>query len=227
MPYYKKQYRNNRRRRYQRKAPPGRMQVYGAAGKQLWNDVQKLKNLINVEFKYHDTQTSTSTVSTSGTIVPLNLVTQGDGSGSRDGDQFRMKSIELSGAVENNSAVTTVTFVRIDVVLDTDPDGAASPTLSDIYDTTGSVPYYYALRNLENRSRYVILKTFKFNLSPSGNEGDNMHWYKELDLKTLFAAGTATVAGCKKNLMFLVISSDKISNYPTVNIKSRIRFVDN
>lgn len=227
MAYGRRTYAKRRYSRRRRPAPRTRRSVYGAAASQLYKDVRTLKNLINVEFKHFDTQSSTSTVSTTGTIIPLNLIPQGDGASSRDGDMFRMKSLELSGSVENNSAVVTTTFTRLDLILDTDPDGAAAPTLSDIYDTTGSVPYYYALRNLNNRSRYVILKSVRFSHSPNGNEGSNFHWYKKLDLKTLFTPGTNTIAGCKKNLLFMVLSSDKTSNWPTVNLKSRIRYIDN
>lgn len=229
MPYQNRRRRGygGRRRNYTRKKKT-RGAIYGAAARQLYNDVSKLKNLINVEFKYHDVQFNQD-AHTTGAIVPLNLVAQGDGPTNRDGAQFRMKSLEIKGVTNSDPASTTPCYSRMDLILDTDPNGS-TPVLTDIYDTTGSVPYFRAVRNLDNRNRFVILKTWNYSYSPaSGRESYSIKFYKQLDIKTLFTGTTATIANLKNNHLFLVITGDTASgsNPPNIACQTRIRYVDN
>lgn len=229
MPYYKQQRRvKSYRRRSAKKNPPSRMEVYGAAGRQLFRDVQKLKNLINVEFKYHDVQFAQDAHLT-GAVVPLNLVPLGDGATARDGNQFRMKSIQIKGNCKNKTASTSVIFSRIDLILDNDPNGS-TPVLTDIYDTTGAVPYYRALRNLDNRNRFITLKSWEFKHDPNGDESYIINYYKDIDIKTLFTGTTATIANLKNNHLFLAITGSNASgsgNEGVVECQTRIRYVDN
>lgn len=227
---YRRQYRNVRRgrRQYGRRRPATRGSVYGAAAKQLYNDVRKLKNLINVEFKYHDVQFAQDAHLT-GAVVSLNLVPPGDGATARDGNQFRMKSVQIKGICKNKTAATSIGFSRIDLILDTDPNGA-TPVLTDIYDTTGAVPYFRALRNLDNRNRFVHLKNWQFKHDPNGVESYNIDFYRKLDIKTLFTGTTATIANLKNHHLFLVITGSNASGSGTegvVECQTRIRYIDN
>ena len=117
-------------------------------------------------------------------------------------------------------------YTGIAVVLDT--DAAAStvvPTYSEIYDSTGQ--QINALRNLENRSRFVILKQWDFILNPNGNEGKVVKYFRKLDLKVQII-GTATEANLKKNGLYLVMLSDN-TTVDTVlfDVTTRIRYIDN
>lgn len=225
---YRRSYRGRRRVSRRRKAPPSRMSIYRAAGSQLYKDVQKLKNLINVEFKYHDVQFAQD-AHTTGAVIPLNLVPPGDGATARDGNQFRMKSVQIKGICKNKTASTSTVFARVDLILDTDPNGA-TPLLTDIYDTTGSVPYYRALRNLDSRNRFVHLKNWQFKLDPNGTESYNIDFYRKIDIKTLFTGTTATIANLKNHHLFLSISGNNASgsgNEAIVEAQTRIRYIDN
>lgn len=228
MPYARRPYSKRRRVSRRRPAPRSRGSVYGAAASQLYKDVRTLKNLINVEFKYHDVQFAQDAHLT-GAIIPLNLVPPGDGVTARDGNQFRMKSIQIKGNCKNKTASTSVVFARIDLILDTDPTGS-TPLLTDIYDTTGSVPYYRALRNLDNRNRFVHIKNWQYKLDPNGTESYNIDFYKKIDIKTLFTGTTATIANLKNHHLFLAITGNNASgsgNEGVVEAVSRIRYIDN
>lgn len=220
MPYQ----RRYRRRRYRRK-PPTRGQIYGSAARQLYKDVNKLKNMINVEYKYHDYQSSNS-LTTTPIVNAINLVNEGDTAQTHDGSMFRIKSLQIQGNCSLNTSVANPNKVRIAVVLDT--DAAAStvvPTYSEIYDSTGQ--QINALRNLENRSRFVILKQWDFILNPNGNEGKVVKYFRKLDLKVQII-GTATEANLKKNGLYLVMLSDN-TTVDTVlfDVTTRIRYIDN
>lgn len=223
---YQKNYRRPRRR-YRRRAPT-RGAIYGRAATQLYKDVKTLKNLINVEFKYHDTQFSQQ-AHTTGAILSLNFVSQGDGATSRDGDQFRMKSLELHGAVALPSAATRPNNTRLMLILDTEPTGAL-PALTDILDDqSGAINFYYAPRNLDNRTRFIVLKDWHYTVNPNGTEAYQINHYRKLDIKTLFNGATGSITTLKNNHLFLLVAGDEASgaNNPTYALSSRIRYVDN
>lgn len=197
--------------------------------KSIVKDVAYLKGLINVEFKYHDVQFAQD-AHTTGAIVPLNLVPQDDTGVGRDGNQFRMKSVQIRGLSKNKTASTTPIFTKIDLILDTEPCAGTTPLFTDIYDTTGAVPYYRALRNLDNRHRFVFLKSWSFVHDPTGQEAKIIDFYKKLDVKVLFANSTATLANLKKHHLFLAISGNNASgsgNEGVVECQTRIRYLDN
>lgn len=197
--------------------------------KSLVKDVAYLKGLINVEFKYHDVPIAED-ADTTGAIVSLNLVPQDDTGVGRDGNQFRMKSIQIRGLSKNKTASTTPIFTKIDLILDTEPCAGTTPAFTDIYDTTGGVPYYRALRNLDSRNRFVFLKSWSLVHDPTGREATVIDFYKKLDVKVLFANSTATLANLKKHHLFLAISGNNAAgsgNEGVVECQARIRYLDN
>lgn len=230
MPYVRK-YKSKRRYPARRNsAVRSRRAIYGSAATQLYKDVSTLKNLINVEFKYHDVNIVDQGMHTTGSSTYLNLIATGDLNNQRGGAQFRMKSLQINGVIKLPEADTASDMVRATLVLDTDPDGSTID-LTKLYDTTASVPYYLAHRNLDQRSRFVILKDWKFGLTPSGREIVPFKFYRKLDIKTLYAQGTttATVANLKNNALIMVLSGSQASaSTPSLmTFHSRIRYIDN
>lgn len=194
---------------------------------QLTSDVIKLKNLINVEFKNHEYEISADVVDTNGDVYPLNYVNQGDGSETRDGGQFRMKSLEARYQISLDSNQTDPCTCRVIIFLDVDPTGS-TPTKSDLLDATGSAPL--APRNLDNRHQFVILSDELFTLNPNGMESKAFKFYKRLDNKVLFTGATATAANNKHNGLYVLTVSDvtPAATYKPICTGSfRIRFVDN
>ena len=120
--------RTYRRKKYagRRRHPARRTRgsIYGAAAKQLYRDVSKLKNLINVEFKYFDTPYQSS-LGDPGAILCQNLVPLGDSSTSRDGQQIRIKSLECECLVNMSNNVPAA--CRIIYFLDLEARGLVPP----------------------------------------------------------------------------------------------------
>lgn len=228
MPYYKQQqWKKPYRRRYQRKKPT-RWQNYQTGLSQLASDVGKLKNLINVEFKYHDKSQGATVTDQDGDVYPLNYVDQGDGDQTRDGSMFRMKSLELKYLLSlDEDNTTTPRVIRIMLILDTDPNGS-QPSISDFLDQTTRPTL--SPRNLNNRSRFVFLMDKYHTLSPGGNEVAFRKVFKQLDYKVQFDNATASATALKKNGLYLCAISNAGSadlDKPFHSFDSRVRFIDN
>lgn len=227
MPYGGKRYYRGKKKVYRgRRRANTRGKVYGAAAYQLYKDVQKLKNMINVEFKYYD-QSSLNNLTTTPVIQPINLVGEGDTDQTHDGSMFRMKSIQINGTVRNLAASGSNPLkVRMALVLDCDSATAtAAPTYGEIYDGTGSIEN--RLRNLDNRSRFIILKEWEWMTQADGTKGYKIDYYRTLDHKVQIV-GTATEANLKKNGLYVVMVSqnDTVGNIE-LDWTSRIRYIDN
>lgn len=219
MPRRKQPVRRRRRRRGARRGA-----VYGAAAYQLYKDVNKLKNLINVEFKWVDTQLN-STISSSGTFLLLNGIAQGDAAQTRDGAQARLKSLESSANFTLNAAATNAT-IRCIIFIDLQTD-ATTPALADVLDNSGLTDPTYASRNLDYRNRFLILKDYRFSLSSTGMQRKNWHNYRKLDLKTVYSGTGATIASIRSQPLYILYVSDSASNNPAITAHHRIRFIDN
>lgn len=229
MSYYKRRryYRGRRNYTVKRRIAPTRWQNYGTGLKQLASDVSKLKNMVNVEFKNHDVDISATYIDVTADIQALNYVNQGDGTESRDGSMFRMKSLECRYMTQLQTNMTNPSYIRAIIFLDTDPDGS-TPTLASLLDNT-TTPYV-SPRNLDNRSRYVILYDKLHSLNPSGTEGVMRKIYKSLDLKVLITGATASAANTKKNGLYSCFLSSEASGAtykPSYTLSCRIRYIDN
>lgn len=216
--------RNYRRRNYRRRRPASRWQNYKTGFTQLAKDVNSLKNLINVEFKWHDVHLG-STVSSTGTWLLLNGIGQGDTATLRDGNQIRLKSIEAKAQFKLSASATTTT-IRQMLVLDMDPDGT-TPTISDLLDSATAAPIV-APRNMENRRRFLILKEKMINLSDGSSKVScQKTFYKQLDIKPIYNGTSSTIAGIKEHALFMVYVSDQATNTPTIESHHRVRYIDN
>lgn len=219
---YKKSYRNYKAKGYHAKKGQKRGAIYGAAAGQLYKDVQTLKNLINVEFKYYETNQINITASAAGNVpVILNSVPQGDTSITRDGMQFRLKSMQTEGSLRWGG-VNASDHVRFMWIIDTKPDGSA-PAWSDIINNVS----VYGLRNLNNKSRFVILKDKHLIVSANTPE-IRLKMYRKMDMITIQDTSSGgTFSNVKNHALFFAVISQSLANAPTFTAYHRIRFVDN
>lgn len=209
------------RRQYKRR-PQTRGQIYRKAGNQLYKDVAMLKNLINVEFKHFDTTLPSGVVSIGGnTPLILNSVPQGDTDVTRDGDQYRLKSVQTDGYIKWGG-VNASDHVRCLWVIDTKPDQAV-PAYTDVL----AVADINSQRNLDNKSRFIILKDKHFIVS-SNNPESRIKFYKKMDMKTQQNTNLgSTFANIMNHALFFLIISNSPTSAPTYEARHRIRFVDN
>ena len=176
--------------------------------------------MINVEFKHHSVALN-SLISDSGTMLLLNGVAQNDTGTTRDGDSIRVKSLQTNGLITINSAQTTATLRRI-IFIDLQSDGS-TPLSAELLDTS-SVPAVAALRNLEYRHRYLILKDSIVHLSTDGQRSRQLATYRKMDLKVLFDGTGTTITSLKNHPLYV---ADTASNHSTLVATHRIRYIDN
>lgn len=213
-------------RRWKRRAFKGTRALikYGVPAVKLASDVYKLKQMMNVEFKYSQQNSSTNPTTATNTVLLLNGLTKGDDATDREGRQIKMSSIQYSVRVLMNAAATS-TMVRLLLVLDTQPNAVIS-TIPNILETSGGL-YVDAFRNLANRKRYVILRDDKI-IVDANTPYKKYDYYKKIGFKTVFNSGNAgTIADINTNALYLCAISDEATNAPNVNIYDRIRFIDN
>lgn len=189
----------------------------------IQNDVMRLKNFINVEFKTLNTLVQTNyTPDDSGTRASLNNISQGDTSSSRHGDCIHMKSINLKFHLIANAA-NTYQVVRMMLIIDKNPGGAL-PGWTDVLESAN----VHALRNPAFKHRFAYLFDKKFMLvNGSASHSRIWHYYKDLNCKVTYDGNAGTVADLYANSLTLFLISDQAANTPTVNVTSRLRFVDN
>lgn len=216
-----------------KKSKPNRFHTYGRSIvrtgplQRVERKVNFLQGLINVEFKNHDVEQTSTDMDVNGTIIDLNYVNQGDGTESRDGSQFRMKSLEVRYLLSLNDNLTSPVSCRVIFFLDTDPNGSG-PTVASLLDDTTNP--HLSPRNLDSRFRYVILYDKMVTLNPNGLERYTTKIYKKLNLKAMFTGATASDANVKKNglhALFLSSQASGATYKPTFLMNSRIRFIDN
>lgn len=217
-PYRRRTYRRRRR-------APSRMAIYSAAGSQLWRDVQKLKNFVNVEFKYIDNATNGIATSTLTSFL-LNGVPEGDDQSSREGDSIRFKSIQLNA---NLSYVNATSNVRMIIFIDTQPR-AGAPVMADVITGTG-VGATTGLRNLDNRSRFVILKDKTWMVNNTTLSTHPIKWYRKLDMKSYYTTAAATSTSIQSHALWMFLVSDipiaSAANAPVFDGICRLRYIDN
>lgn len=190
-----------------------------------YNIAKTVAEMINVEFKYCDT--AFTMVPTTSVTVPADHITpipQDDTPNGRDGDQVRVKSWETRLYATQHASATT-TQLRVIWFIDLLPEGGY-PQITHLLEHMGAAnPTVNAPRNLNYRTRFVILKDKTFTLDSLSRRSITNHWYKKLDLKPTYSGDTGAHHVSKQ--LFMLALSTEASNYPTVYVNSRVRFLDN
>lgn len=214
MPYRK---RSTRRRR----KPASRGKIYGAAASQLIRDVSKLKGMVNVEYKFFDVLLN-STIFNTPTIQNINGVGQGTDDYQRDGDSIRIKSIQADFMLTRGDTDAVCRFLW---VIDTQPYGPA-PTWGDIINAYVPTIPVSGMRNLETRTRYIILKDKTMYLDAGDIDTKRLTWYKRMDMKTLFYSNSPAI---QSHALYFCACTNTATGSPAVSIvgNNRIRYIDN
>lgn len=186
------------------------------------------KKLLNVEKKFHDYVTSANCLTT-GSLVLLNGIAQGDTASTRDGSQCKMVSSFQRVTLRKNAAGDATQQVRVILLLDKQSD-AGFPNVSDIVSLLSSSSGQDAsmsLMNLDNNYRFKIMKDKIYDLDAYHPQVHFDH-YTKLQQKVRFSGtGSSSTDISYGGLYALFISSQATSNGPQFNIVSRIRYVDN
>lgn len=224
--YYKKTYNRYVRRPY-RQYNKGytqgyrRRQNYSVA--KLAKDVGRVKGMLNVEYKSKDMDLANSP-GINGNYVLLNGLQKGDDINNRDGRQVRFKSIQYAFQTEIASAQTTPQLLRWIIFIDKQPNAAGPGLIGNIYDDPID-----GFRNLNNRRRFVVLKTGLINLLPADSDYQQpkRKGYKKIDMRTIYDdSDNGDITDITSNSLYMWFGTDA-GTAPSVTGKARLRFIDN
>lgn len=184
----------------------------------LQRQVNFIKGLVNSELYTADT-TANINPSSTGSIIPLNEIAQGDDVGNRTGNSILAKSLLIRIiAAMNATAITT--FVRIIVFQDTSSLGTL-PTVGDVLQTVSTT----APLDVDHFGRYVILRDKLLSMDDSSRQTFNLKWFLRLNTHIKFTGTTAS--DYYKNSLFMLILSDQATNTPSLEYNVRLRYHDN
>lgn len=196
--------------------------IYGAAAGQLWKDVKRLKDMINIEYKYIDTVDTGSNPTYAGGYATFTMPAAGTGDSQRIGDSVKLQRLMMRGEIRYATAGTDGQTVRLIIVNDKQNKISA---VSDLLDSNylSTVNAVNAPKNYDKRFQTKILYDRSFLVNSQNIERRfvinlPLNFHAQFD-----AAGSTIDSGSLK--YFLV--SDQMTNPPTVNFVGRITYTDN
>lgn len=225
MPRKRKYYRR-RRKRYGSYLTPYITATAPAVG-YLATKIAKrvVKKYVNTEYKHHDVTQSGTGVDTTGAIIPMTLIAQGDDFEDRNGRQIKIISMTGNMNVTQNSSATN-TQLRAILFIDKEQNGTI-PLVSGVDDGVLDSANVYSLRNMNQTRRFVTLFDKIFSLSATGSTNSTIRRYKKLMLKVRYDGTAASQANQKENNIYLLLLSNEATNTPTVKYQFRFRYIDN
>ena len=190
---------------------------------QVASAVLPMIKAINTEMKFVDV-ISTGNISSTPTIIPLCLPSQGTTEQNRIGNSLLLKDINLRLSISPNYTAVPLNIFRVVMLIDKTQQGVA-PTASQIFQNSTNIDSAF---NKNFTDRFVIIKDKRF---LSAQQGDQMQliqkWFKKLDFHQRFLGTGGTAADAGQNTPYLVIWGTLSVNFPTYSIYSRTNFTDN
>lgn len=172
---------------------------------------------------------TTASVLTNGQLA---IIAQGDTESTRDGRKATLTAVECKGILTLFPAAAAVVAgtVVMYLVQDMQCNGAAA-AITDIF-TSAALP---ASRNLENASRFKILKKFEYVFNPAAGVGGAFNtavwpidWYGKVNIPIIWdnTASTGAITTIRSNNLFLVGGSNGpgMNAVAVFNGNVRVRF---
>lgn len=195
-------------------------------GKKALRIANEVKQLLNVEFKYHETVISAQDGDFAGVVTDLFDAAQEDAQGTRDGDQVKAKRIVVRGSFVGG---TQSGGNRVRLMLVKTVDGS-TPTGASVLDgSIGGTNAVLAHKNYSNRKNNRVLWDRTFFVDNATGAGPARKLFKiniPLNDVVLFDAGTGTSTA---NGFYLLHVADIAAGVGVADLSavSRIYYVDN
>ncbi len=215
--------RSRKPRRSRRPMPAPRQRGYLDTAAQALTVAYAVRKLINVE--YHRVAVSfTADPNTSGAVVNLTAIAQGDDTNDRQGNKIRLKQLLVQGKITLNSTTATDSHVRMVIVRDNN-GSTTQPSIAELY---GSVANFtnnlLKVGDPQTNSRFSVLWD-KFIIVDTDKPSKAVAYSQSLDSHCFFSGTGATDEG--KGAIYLFISSNEATNDPVVNILGQVVYIDN
>lgn len=196
--------------------------------KRTANGLNEIRKLINVEHKFIDVDSST-TSGTGGAVQYVSPIAQGDNISDREGDSIKVQSFEIEGKVSRNPASTTLDCIKIFVVRDLQNMGTP-PTVADILQTVSSVYAPFQRLDFINGSdlnkRFSLVYEQVFTLDDYHPQ-HHFRFRTNHDCHVFYRGSGSTTASAGNGSYWFCAISDFNSDTPITDYNVRIRFTDN
>ncbi len=181
-----------------------------------------VKKLINVE--YHSKKTDwTVDPNTTGTVLNLTAISQGDDFSNRQGRKIKLFSIRSMGSVRVNAS-STRSHGRFMIVR----DNLGSTTIPAIADMFVSVAQFLAnqpkLDDPQTNARFTVLFD-KFYILEQEQSIKKIDHYQKIGSHVTFTGTAGTDEG--KGNIYVFSASNEATNDPIVAVSTVIKYIDN
>lgn len=191
-----------------------------ALNKKLISLQKQIKTVSGVDEVRFKSTSGASTLSSTGVIVLLNGMSEGDSEGTREGVSITLKS--YTEHLQFITADATNVMRRI-LVWDKQTNGAA-PALSDILEDSTTLPLL-SPKKWENRKRFQFLKDDILNVSTYTPQLLSKLYLKLKGKKTNYLSNVNTSAGITSGGLYLVMFSDSgAATHPAYNYFVRMTY---
>lgn len=199
----------------------GVMGVARQAAKQI------VKYYLNPEYKFLDYTTAASpiTPSSAGTVIanPV-LLALGDTSTDRNGNSIKVTSFMLRATI--NKHVTPLS-TRCRVIMFSDVSSAgAIPSIGALLQTITNDDGVISPLNRVNGSRFRVMFDKVYTMD-NNTPTKGINFFKKMSHHIKYLDGTSTVTSLGQHPIYLAFISDQTANLPTVELYTRLRFLDN
>lgn len=216
-----------RKRPFKKRGPKGSSlydRAYGVynIAKKAYRGVNYIRRLINVEKKFFDVSYGNTGVSSTGAVIPLSQIAQGDSYNTRDGNSVLCQSLQWRAELTANST-SAINVIRMLIFSDNE-NRSATPAVSDVLEDL-TAPVISPLLHIVG-TRFNVLCDKCFTLSNTGNSWKTMvKKFLRHNEHMKYISGTAT--DTREGNLYALFISDAGTNTPTIHFYSRIRYTDN
>jgi len=193
----------------------------------------RANRLLRGELKFLDTALAATDPTVNGVVFPnLVVVPQGDNQSERIGRKITLKSIWIRGNIvltPQGAAAAATDVTRIIVVQDKQANGAAFG-VTDVLTSAN----YLSFKDLENESRFVILKDVQIATRSTGGvaaatlEGNNtFNWYMKCNIPIEYDSSLTTGVIATQRSNSIAVLGINQGGLTTIQYNARIRYSDN
>ncbi len=183
-----------------------------------------IKKLLNVEYKFHDIVSSVAP-GTAPAIIQLTNIPQGDTDVTRDGAQVKLTSILVRYLYRQHPS-SLIDFLRIMIVHDKQTNQSIY-NINDLLEASGATTAMNSPLNLDNKYRFHVLYNQVHAMSINGKRCGNKEFMKEISLRIRFDNSTPAISDLTSSSLSLVIITIDNTNKSSIDIFTRIRYIDN
>ena len=191
----------------------------GSAAYSALKIAKRLKDMVNTEYKFFDTQATTN-VDYTGSLNILNSMAQGQTDVTRIGDSIKVQNLVVRGAIASSAVATS--SLRMMIIWD--PQNKTTTT-ADVLEYVGSVYAPFSPKDYDKRFQTKVLYDRVHSLVPTAESAlTHFDYVIPINQHTQFEGASTTI---NSGALKMLIISSSIANLPVVVFQARISYTDN